>query len=227
MVKITDYLYQSENLLNTKKDCILTINLIDYELDDSILINDDEETIWVKNLISKIEFDGLEFNVILDYPVVIQSHNMKKFGNYIKIEYTKNSTILEASLEVEDIKKQVSFVERLMSGKEIYKDVDHFLLKLYRVFKDVSNMDLIHLEILISNSLRNKNDLSKPARLGTWNPVLINMKDIVFRSGFVQGLAFENIGKSINTGLISNVYDKPSILERILIGTIVEEKKKK
>jgi hypothetical protein len=152
---------------------------------------------------------------------------MKKFGNYIKIEYTKNSTILEASLEVEDIKKQVSFVERLMSGKEIYKDVDHFLLKLYRVFKDVSNMDLIHLEILISNSLRNKNDLSKFARLGTWNPVLINMKDIVFRSGFVQGLAFENIGKSINTGLISNVYDKPSILERILIGTIVEEKKKK
>lgn len=226
-MKITDYLYQSENLLNTYKDCIMTLDLIDYSLDDTILINEEENTIWVKNLISKIDFEDLEFNIILDYPVIIQAQNMKKFGkDYIQIEYNKNSNILEASLELEDIKKQVGFVERLMSGKEIFKDVDHFLLKLYRVFKDVSGMDLIHLEILIGNSLRNKNDLSKPARLGAWNPTLINMKDVVFRSGFVQGLAFENIGKSINTGLISDVYDDPSILERVLTGTIVTEKKK-
>lgn len=221
------YLYQSENLLNTSLDCTLTIDLIDYDLDDTILVNEEEKTIWVKNLISKIDFEDLEFNIILDYPVILQAQNMKKFGkDQIRINFSRNSNILEVSMELEDIKKQVSFVERLMSGKEIFKDVDHFLLKLYRAFRDVSGMDLVHLEVLISNALRNKNDLSKPARLGTWNPVLINMKDIVFRSGFVQGLAFENIGKSINTGLISDVYDQPSILEKVLTGTIVTEKKK-
>lgn len=222
------YLYQTGNILTGKKDCILTIDLSDYSLDDTILINEEENTIWVKNLISKIEFGDIEFSMILDYPVILQSHNMEKVINrYIKLSYPKNSQILEVSLEVEDIKKQVSFVERLMSGKEIFKDVNHLLLKLYRMFKGISNMDLVHLEILISNSLRNKNDLSKPARLGTWNPVLINMKDVVFRSGFVQSLAFENIGKSINTGLISDVYDDPSILERVLTGEIVVEKKKR
>ena len=221
------YIYQVENMLSTRRNCTITINLIDYNLDDTILINNEENTIWVKNLIAKIDFENLEFNIILDYPVILQAQNMEKVGkDYIRLEHTNNTNILEVSMEVEDIKKQVGFVERLMSGKEIFKDVDHLLLKLYNAFREVSGMDFIHLEILISNSLRNKNDLSKPARLGTWNPVLISMKDIVFRSGFVQGLAFENIGKSINTGLISDVYDDPSILEKVLTGTIVEEKKK-
>jgi len=224
---LSKYLYQSENILTIKKDCVLTIDLADYNLDDTISFNREDNTIWVKNLISKIDCGELEFNIILDYPVILHIQNMERIGSqFIKLKYSANNPILEVSMEVEDIKKQVGFVERLMSGKEIFKDVDHFLLKLYRAFRDVSGMDLIHLEILISNVLRNKSDLSKPARLGSWNPVLINMKDIVFRSGFVQGLAFENIGKSINTGLISDVYDEPSILERVLTGTIVEEKKK-
>jgi len=224
---LNKYLYQSENILVTKRDCILTIDLSDYSLDDTILVDEEKNTIWIKNLISKIEYNDLEFNVILDYPVILQSQRMEKIGKeFIKLGYSANNPILEISIEVEDIKRQASFVERLMSGKEIFKDVNHLLLKLHRMFKDISNMDLIHLEILVSNSLRNKNDLSKPARLGVWNPVLINMKEIVFRSGFIQGLAFENIGKSINTGLISDVYDEPSILERVLTGTIVVEKKK-
>ena len=224
---LSEYFYQSENILTVKKDCILTIDLFDYNLDDTISFNREDNIIWVKNLISKIECSDFEFNIILDYPVILHIQNMEKMGSqFIKLKYSANNPIFEISMEVEDIKKQVGFVERLMSGKEIFKDVNHFLMKLYRVFKDVSGMDLIHLEILTSNSLRNKSDLSKPARLGTWNPVLINMKDIVFRSGFIQGLAFENIGKSINTGLISDVYDEPSILERVLTGTIVEEKKR-
>ncbi len=226
MKKITDYIYQNENFLNCVKPCTLIIDLEDYDIDDSIEINQDDGTIWVKNLISRIIFDDFEFHIILDYAVNIQINNMTKDGKEINLKYPAQTTILEASLEVEDIKKQVAFIERLVGGKEIYRDVDHLLLKLNNAFKDVSNMDLIHQEILISNTLRDKNNLSIPARLGkTWNPVLINMKDIVFKSGFIQSLAFENIGKSINTGLISEVKGEKTILEKVLTGTIVERKK--
>jgi len=227
-MKINDYLYQSESLLNTRRDCVLTIDLIDYEINDNLLINEEENTIWAKSLISKIEFEDIEFDIILDYSVIIHSENMKKYGkDYIKLTYSKNTTILEVSLEIEDIKKRVGYVERLLSGKEIFKDIDHLLMKLYNEFKG-SVMDLIHLETLVSNIVRDKDNLSKPARLNKqYNPTLINMKEIVFRGGgFIQSLAFENIGKSINTGLISDVYDDPSILEKVLTGTIVEEKKK-
>lgn len=227
-MEINNYLYQSENLLNTRQDCVLTIDLIDYSVNDNILINEEENIVWTKSLISKIEFEDIEFDLILDYPVILKANNMEKIGkDYIKLKHSKNNTVLEVSLEIEDIKKRVGFVERLLSGKEVFKDTDHLLMKLYNEFKG-SGMDLIHLEILISNIVRDKSDLSKSARLNkNYNPILINMKDIVFRGGgFVQSLAFENIGKSINTGLISDVYDDPSILERVLTGTIVEEKKK-
>lgn len=226
MKKITDYIYQNENFLNCVKPCTLIINLDDYDLEDSININQDDGTIWVKNLISRIIFNDLEFHIILDYAVTVQINEMVKDGKEIRLSYPAQTIILEASLEVEDVKKQVAFVERLMGGREIFKDVDHLILKLNNAFKDVSGMDLVHQEVLISNALRDKNNLSIPARLGKkWNPVLINMKDIVFQSGFVQGLAFENIGKSINTGLISEVSGEKTILEKVLTGTIVEKKK--
>lgn len=226
MKKITDYIYQNENFLNCVEPCVLVIDLDDYDLDDSIEINQDDGTIWVKNLISRIIFDDLEFHIILDYAVTVQISEMTKDGKEIRLKYPAQTIVLEASLEVEDVKKQVAFVERLVGGREIFKDVDHLILKLNNAFKDVSGMDLVHQEVLISNALRDKNNLSIPARLGkTWNPVLINMKDIVFQSGFVQGLAFENIGKSINTGLISKVSGEKTILEKVLTGTIVEKKK--
>lgn len=226
-MKINNYLYQTENFLNTYKNCVMTIDLINYDNNDNILISNEDKTIWVKSLISRIDFEDVEFDLILDYPIIVHSDNMKIYDkDYIKLIFEKNSTILEASFEIEDIKKRVSFVERMLGGKEVFKNTDHLLMKLYNEFKG-SGMDLIHLEILISNVVRDKKDLSKPARLNiNYDPTLINFKDIVFRGNFVSSLAFENIGKSINNGLISDVYDNPSILERVLTGTIVEEKKK-
>jgi hypothetical protein len=153
---------------------------------------------------------------------------MEQVGkDFYKLHFKKNSTILETSLEHEDMKKQVQYTQRLLSGREIFKDANHLFIKLFRIYGPLRNADTVHLEVLISQVLRDKNHLEIPARLAKrWDPVLINMKQVVFKTSFIQGLAFENINESIRTGLITEEPEEASILEQVLTGTLVEEEKK-
>jgi len=83
-------------------------------------------------------------------------------------------------------------------------------------------MDIVHLEVLISNVLRDRSDTSIPARLGkTWDPIMINFKEIVFTTGFVHSVAFEDIRKAVWTGLTADRTFEPSILEKVVTGKLV------
>jgi len=87
-------------------------------------------------------------------------------------------------------------------------------------------MDLVHLEILTSQCFRDRVYPEIPARLGKkWDPIMVNLKNNVFSSGFVQGLAFENVNKAVETGLISDQYLDKSVMERIVTGQLIEKKK--
>jgi len=48
---------------------------------------------------------------------------------------------------------------------------------------------------------------------------MMNIKQDVFATGFVQGLAFENVNKAIESGLIQPETEE-SILGKLLTGTI-------
>ena len=118
----------------------------------------------------------------------------------------------------------------MIGGREIVKDASHLFRKLFRVYtvQAKSTMDCVHLEVLVSQSLRDTEKPRYPARLGkTWNPTLVNIKSTIFSEGFVQALAFENINKAINEGLISEEREEESILEKVMTGNIVEETKKR
>ncbi len=227
MAKIKDFINQIDNKIIAVKKCKIIIDLLNYDKDE-IIINEEDETIWVKSLMSKLEFDDLILNFILDYPVEIQANNMKKIdSDYIEVIYNIDDEIIIVPLEAQELKEQIRYVERLLGGREIFKDVDHLYRKLFRIYGgSVSNMDSVHMEILLSNVLRDRNKLSQPARLGkTWDPVMINIKKIVFNSGFLQGLAFENINEAIKNGLISEDITDPSILEKVLTGEITKKTK--
>jgi len=75
--------------------------------------------------------------------------------------------------------------------------------------------------------LRNSKNPALPARLGrTWDPTMMNIKDIVFNTGFIQGLAFENIGKAITQGLVNQEIPDSSILEKVLTGQLAPKEDK-
>jgi hypothetical protein len=218
------------NLVSLKK-CKMILSLEDYDIGDNLSINEEDGFIWVKSLISIMEFEnGEKFNIILDYNVEIsmvsEVINDKKT---ITIFFGENDKILEVPLTQEDIKAQVLYLGRLLGGRELFKDVNHLFMKLYKIYGALpGDMDLVHLEVLLSQCLRDKTNPMYPARVGKdpYNPVLVNIKTNVFSTSFVQGLCFENVGKAIKTGLLEDKSMPPSILEKVLTGTLVEKEKK-
>lgn len=227
MAKIGKYLQQSDDKLVAVKPCKITIEMSDYHLADTLQIKEDDAIIWVKSLISKAEFDDIVFNILLDYPVELQTPDMEQLEEQIVLNYLKEDVILTIPFTTVEIKEQVNYVKRLLGGRELYKDPAHLLKKIYNVYGEISNLDMVHLEVLASQVLRDKKDHSIPARLGaTWDPVMANIKTDVFNTSFIQGLAFENVGKAIDTGLTTSRTSEPSIMEKIVTGELVSRRKR-
>jgi hypothetical protein len=229
MAKINRYLQQSDDKLIAARPCRLTIEMSDYHLSDTLQVKEQDSIIWVKTLISKIEFEDIVFNIMLDYPVELQTPNIESMDKErIILNYLKEDIILTIPFTTVEIKEQVNYVKRLLGGREMYKDPAHLLKKLYNVYGEISDLDLVHLEIMGSQVLRDKKDHSKPARLGsTWDPVMANIKTDVFNTSFIQGLAFENVGKAIDTGLTTSQSTDSSILEKVVTGELVQSRRKR
>lgn len=221
--KISHYFSQQGNILACLKDCKITIDLSYYKIGDNIIITDQD--VWCKSLVSQIEFEDVIFNLILDYPIKLNIIHIIQHGKEsIELDYKKDSIVLEAPLEAVEIKQQVAYIERLIGGREISKSPEHLFRKLYAIY-GTSNMDAIHMEVLLSQCLRDRSNPSLPARLGhPWDPIMVNIKKNIFSSGFLQGLGFENVNEVIKTGLISETDLEPSIIEKIMSGTLVKKK---
>ena len=230
MAKINKYLQQTDDKLIAAKPCKVTIEMTDYTMSDTLQIKQEDGIIWVKSLISKAEFEDIVFNITLDYPVELQTPNMELVGKErIILNYLKEDIILTIPFTTVEIKEQVNYIKRLLGGKEMYKDPSHLLKKILKVYgSGVSDLDLIYMEIMASQVLRDKSDHSIPARLGKkWDPIMANIKTNVFSSSFIQGLEFENVGKAIDTGLTTSRDTEPSILERVVTGDLVTPKRRK
>jgi len=225
---VRKHLTQNENVIACDEDCVVTLSLSDYPLPGDLKFNDNETTLSARAIVARIEFDNAIFNLILDYPVELQVYEYERVEKeYMKLYYKKNSTVLEVPVETAEAKAQIQYVERLIGGREIYKGANHLFLKLFNVYGTLRDMDSVHLEVLLSQALRDKKNPSIPARLGkTWDPTMINIKQIVFKTSFIQGLAFENVNEAIKTGLITEEGGDPSILEKVLTGTLVEKKRR-
>lgn len=228
MSTISKCLEQETNTLIAKKPFTLTINMDDYDMDGSISINEEDNVIWVRSLLSRVEFGDVMFNIILDYPVDLHIKDMTQVGKEkIILKYEEGESILDVPLEKQELKEQVLYVGRLLGGREVFKDTHHLIMKLYKVYGPIAgDMDFVHLEVLISQCLRDKNNPSLPARVGKNpdDPEMANIKKNIFNTGFIQGLAFENVGQAIKTGLTTDSDLPPSIIERIMTGDLVKKK---
>ena len=226
MIKLKDFLYQIENSLYCKHDCSLILSFENYKIGDDLFINEEENIIETNSLIARIIFSDVSFDLILDYPVILSYDLLTKTNEGIVLQLKSDDEILSAPMQREDIKELTLHIERILGGKERFRDIEHLFLKFYNTYKEISKIDLVHMEILISQIIRDKNNPMLPSRVGSdpEHPQTANLKQNVFNSGFIGGLAFENIGKAISTGLIETTQLEPSILEKVLMGTLVKKK---
>ncbi len=225
-MKIDAFLKQKDQQLITNKAMVLTIDMTNYD-NTNLKEKNAGKKIWVKSLLAKAEYDNKIFDITLDYIVELFVYEREDVGkDYIKLTYEAGVPVLEVSTEANESSVQIAYVERLIGGREILKDASHLYRKLFAVYGKLSNMDSVHLEIMCSQVLRDKKNIQIPARLAAkWDPQLVNLKKVIFSEGFVNGLAFENINDAIKTGLITDESGEQSIIEKVLTGSLVNDKR--
>jgi len=219
---------EDTNKLLCLKPSVLKLTLSDYTMNYNLFIDEDNKVITIKGFIGQFICEDNTIPIVLDYQVKIYFNSYVKDKEFITINYDENDLFLEVPLEKQEIKESVLYTGRLLSGKETFVDINHLFMKLYKVYQPLSKeMDLVHLELLLSQCLRDKDNTTIAARLGKnpLDPVLFNIKKDIFSTSFLQGLSFENIGEAIIAGLTLENDLEPSIIEKILTGTIAEKEK--
>lgn len=91
----------------------------------------------------------------------------------------------------------------------------------------VSGFDSVHLEVVIGNIMRWKNDPHIAARLKEpYDPILIAEKQLPGVISWELGLAFENFGQAIGQGMVSK-RGEPSPIAKVLFGEPLSDIKRK
>lgn len=227
MIKLAEFFRQDKQSLYSLEGCLFILSKEQYDIGDNLVIYKSENILAVKGLVSqcKILNRDIVFDVILDYSINFNVKEIEETKEEIILAYEPNDLIFTVPAEHQDVRSKVLYIRRLLGGNEIFKDTAHLVMKLANMY---GKFDLIHLELLISQSLRDKDTPILPARVGKDpdNPQLANIKRDIFNSGFIQGLSFENIGEAIRTGLIAEHSLEPTILEKVFLGDIVKKPEK-
>ncbi len=205
-----------KNKIIAKHDC--QIELIKNEYNEISLMNLNDKYI-LPGLIN-ISYGTGDEESFITLPFNFKVNLMKpKFiettSKTIVLNYTKGDLIIEKKEYIKE--EDPALVERLFEGRLKFIKEPELLLDL--IYDELPTIDLVHLELIISNMFRDELDLTVPCRLSSYkNPVIVGQKQLPFKSGsWLNALAFENINKAVETGLIGNKDAEMNPLEKIIM----------
>jgi len=220
--KLRDMLIQKESDIYCKTEGTMVLDRNNY-LDDKNDIEVGETELKLKYGYFTLNIGGETIEVTLDKEMYIplKDKEIEIVEPKLTIKFPVNSLIFSIPPQAEAFKNQVKMVKMLLSGKQPWKNGDHFLMKLYDFYESLIDADMVHLEILASNLLRDKGNPSHPARLNkNYQPIVVGMKSIPALESWLQSINFEDINKSITQGLLYDRPEQETILERITSGNL-------
>jgi len=102
-------------------------------------------------------------------------------------------------------------IDQLVSYLDKKENVRNILTVFNRIWdkyrEGVSSLDLVHVEVLMSQILRDKDNNRLLARLTkTWNPYKVGVKSIPYLDNWKLGLMFEDIQNAVQQALITSHY---------------------
>lgn len=139
---------------------------------------------------------------------------------YLIISMKSPGVLFNVKPQSDNFLQKVKYGDQILNGKQPWKTPTHFLLKIYDFYKDITNCDMVHFEVVASQLLRDKGNPMIPARLNPtqYNPQIIRLKSIPDYESYLTSMAFENFSKAITTGLTYENIGGQSIIEKIMTG---------
>ena len=140
---------------------------------------------------------------------------------------------MDSKGEHDDIVKAISYVEQITDKSCIIKSMDDIvknLIDLYNVYLEYGNLNLVHFETILSQTLFNKYDnkyirwrFDIDQQTGNYifdNTHKLSIKSIPSIENWFLGMIFQNPKKNYIAGILSDSNKKPNILEKVVIGKI-------
>ena len=217
---------QEKDTVNIKADYAMA--RLDKNLFSDIPYKRDKDKLTLPVGYFYLNIGTLNIKVTIEQETVLYlTEDIEEDNTNLNIIYGKDDKLISVYPKPKDYTKLASVVDQLISGKSPYADIPSLYLKFMKglyVFDEP--YDSCHIEVLISNILRDKEDPSKLARLKMpYNPTLVSIKSLPSLISWPLGFAFENFGRAISMGLISD-RSPSSPIEKVMFGEpLVDEEK--
>jgi len=145
---------------------------------------------------------------------LIKTTNIEKNRKITTIHYNTGDVVIEK--DYVDIKTDIGLLTRLLHGNIKYVNDPKTLINM--IYDIIPSVDLVHIELIISNMFRRKDNLSERCRIkGNYNnAVIIGQKNQPFQDSWLSALAFQYIDKAITQGLIQGKNSERNPIENII-----------
>lgn len=213
---ISNFVSVEEKQVVAKTPLTITINMTEYN-DDSLI--DTGDHYLIPGLLN-CEYHGEEKSENFFFPYnfnveLMKPDNIKKYRSDLILEYEEGDVLFKRDMYIKDVNPYV--VTKMLDG--VIKYIKDPVI-LVDVLKDeVPGIDLVHLELIVSNIFRQENDNEKYARLNNYkDPVIIGCKKLPSVDSWISALAFEDINKATKTALAKGKHAKMDPIEKIVLN---------
>jgi hypothetical protein len=161
-----------------------------------------------------------EIRSTIEMPVdLFITHDFSENENEIVVIYGKGDKIFNIKYFKIAPEEVAQKIDKLVAGKSPWETPEDLLKKLHDNLSQFGPYDMTHIEVILSNILRNKTDPMIPARLKEpYDPVTFSIKTLPSVLSWSLGIAFENFSKALTYGLISKDPGNLSSIEKVLYG---------
>lgn len=207
------YLEITENKIIAKHNCHISVNFDDFSDDD--IVNSGEQLLipgMLEVFIPELD-DFCPINI--NYGIFLhKTEQTQETDKFININYNIGETIITGDYVKTSF--NMGFLLKLLHGQIKYITDSTILLNvLHNTFPEA---DLVHLELIISNMVRDKDDPNLLARYKTGdknNQILGVIKQAQLDSP-LSAMAFRNIDRAISNALVSGKQVKNNPIEKII-----------
>ena len=204
-----------------KTNCSVILNKSEY--DETTLIDTGE--IFIIPGILNLYIGELSSNNYINFPFNFQVHLHKPEdytveGKMITLKYISGEKIVSQEYYTEQT--EPSIIDRLLGGSLKYINSPEMLVE--SVHKQVPTMDLVHLELIVSNMFRTKEDITIPCRLKNYNDFeIVGIKRLPHINSWLTGLSFEDPNKAIKEALLNSKDNDMNPIEKVLLEKFYDQ----
>lgn len=194
------YLEYKDNNLYAKQDLSL---ILDKEYFNINAAEMDSNEIELSMLISELETNENKYSFSINTPVILYTTSYESYKKLYKIHYTEGDIICKSVPITDDIDTKANRIISATQGKFKYKDITHAFMHIYKNFRNLGNITSVHIEVLLSQLLRCKENPQYPARLCTSDEFeIVSVKEIPFLESSFRALEFENFNKGLTNAIL-------------------------